>query len=221
MAEPRAALFDVDGTLIDSNGLHVEAWHEAFAGSGHSIERGAIAGLIGMGGDMLVPELLPDADADTRQRIVDAHDDIFKRRFIDRAKPFPEARALVERAHAHGLTVILASSASEQEVEHYIELLDVRRFVATRTSSDEVERSKPAPDIFAAALSKAGVPADRAIAIGDAPFDAESARKSGIATIGLLSGGFTRERLEQAGAIAIYADASALLADFDASPLAG
>ena len=219
MGEIRAALFDIDGTLIDSNALHVIAWTEAFAGVGRPVEPRAVAGLIGMGGDTLVPTLLPEADAALRADIAARHDTIFKGRYLAQARPFPAARDLVMRAHDAGLKAVLASSASAAEVEHYVALMDIGRFLAASTSIDEVARSKPAPDIFATALAKAGVPAAAALAIGDSPFDVESAAKSGVRTIGLLSGGFDRTALT--GAVAIYADAADLLAGYDRSPLAG
>lgn len=219
MARPLAVLFDVDGTLIDSNGLHVEAWHQAFAASGYQVDRAQIAGLIGMGGDLLVPAVLPGADPAEQQRIADRHGTIYKARYLHDAKPFPGAHDLVARAHAAGLKVVLASSSDEEEVDSYIDRLCIRPFVVTRTSNSEVETSKPAPDIFATALAKAGVAAERAFAVGDSPYDAESAGKCGVRTIGLLSGGFSADRLEGAGVVALFEDVADLLSQFDRSPL--
>ena len=217
MGELRAALFDIDGTLIDSNHLHVQAWVEAFAGAGREVEADAVAPLIGMGGDKLVPTLWPDADEAMQERLSDAHGAAFKGRYMAQAQPFPGARDLVARVHEVGLKVVLATSASDEEVDHYVDLLGIRDMVVTKTSIDEVEESKPAPDIFATALKKAGVAAEAAIAIGDAPYDVEAAGKSGVSTIALLSGGFPRERLE--GSVAIYEDAADLLRRFEDSPL--
>lgn len=219
MGDVRAALFDVDGTLVDSNRLHVRAWAEAFGEAGHPLDPDLIADKIGMGGDKLVPALWPDADEAAAQRLSDRHGAIFKDRYIGAARPFAGAHDLVARAHGAGLKVVLASSSSEEEVDHYIDLLGIREFVVTRTSIDEVGSSKPSPDIFATALDKADVAAGAALAIGDTPYDVEGAARSGVRTIALLSGGFARERL--AGALAIYADAADLLRRFDGSPLAG
>ncbi len=221
MARPLAALFDVDGTLVDSNGAHVEAWREAFAASGYQIDRARIAGLLGMGGDKLVPEILPGADPGEQQRMIERHGSVFKTRHLAAVRPLPGARDLVAEAHRRGLKVVLASSSDEDEVDHYIGLLGIRDMVVTRTSAGEVAESKPAPDIFKVALDKADVPGERAVAIGDSPFDAESAGQSGVRTIGLLSGGFAEERLRGAGAVAVFADAADLLAQFDGSPLGG
>jgi membrane protein len=212
-----AILFDIDGTLVDSNALHVRAWREAFAEAGHDIPDDRIAAEIGKGGDILVPELLPDEPDDAREAIADRHGAIFTSRYMEQVKPFPGARDLVVRAHAAGARIVLASSASGEELDHYVELLDIGDFVHASTTSDDVKTSKPAPDIFAVAIERAGdVSSIRAV--GDSPYDIEAAGKCGVPTVALLSGGFPLERL--ADAVAIYADAASLLAGFDDSPLA-
>lgn len=216
----RAVLFDIDGTLIDSNDLHVEAWGQAFAEAGHSVDAEAIRGQIGKGGDNLVPELLPDVEAHVAAGMSKASGRLFKQLFMDRARPFPDARALLQRVHDRGMKLVLASSASEEELRHYVDLLDIGDIVAATTSIDDVGTSKPAPDIFAVALEKSGFRADEVIAVGDTPYDVESAAKAGFGTIALLSGGFDREVLTTAEPVAIYADVAALLAEFDGSPLA-
>jgi membrane protein len=213
-----AILFDIDGTLVDSNGWHVRAWREAFADHGHDIADDRIAAEIGKGGDLLVPTLLPDAPEEEQEAIADAHDGIFKSRYLDRVEPFPHSRDLIERVHARGAKVVLASSASKAELDHYVELLGIADFVAASTTSEDVGTSKPAPDIFAVAVERAGAP-DTVLAVGDSPYDIESAGKAGMATIAVLSGGFPRERL--ADAKAIYADVGELLERLEDSPLAG
>ena len=213
-----AILFDIDGTLVDSNGWHVRAWREAFANHGHDIADDRIAAEIGKGGDLLVPTLLPDATEDEREAIADAHDTIFKSRYLDRVRPIARARDLIERVHAQGARIVLASSASKEELDHYVGLLDIAGFVGASTTSEDVEASKPAPDIFAVALERIGDP-KTALAVGDSPYDVESAAKAGVKTIAVLSGGFPRKRL--ADAVAIYADVGELLDRLDESPLAG
>jgi membrane protein len=216
----KAVLFDIDGTLIDSNRLHVEAWVQAFADAGHVIDREAIAAQIGKGADNLVPALLPDADEAAAEALGEAHGAIFTGRFIAEARPFPDAAALLRRVHADGRIVVLASSASRQELDHYVELLGVGDIVAAGTSSDDVEATKPAPDIFAVALKKAGVRGDEAVAVGDTPYDAIAAGKAGMGTVAVLSGGFAQGVLREAGATAVYADVATLLAEYEGSPLA-
>ncbi|WP_260599959.1 HAD family hydrolase [Sphingomonas endolithica] len=217
----KAILFDIDGTLVDSNDMHVIAWEEAFAGIGATFDRQVIHDQIGKGTDMLVPTLLPDLDDDAVEALGDAHGDIFKAKFLERAQPFPEAHDLLARAHAAGQKVVLASSASAPELEHYLDLLDARDLVSETTSADDVANTKPAPDIFATALSKVTpLGPDEVLVVGDTPYDIEAAAKCGIAAVGLRSGKFPDAVLLKAGAIAIYDDVAALLADYDVSPLA-
>ena len=216
----KAVLFDIDGTLVDSNDLHILAWQEAFRGEGHEFDAQVLHDQIGKGADNLVPTLLPGSDEATAERLGDAHGKVFKERYLSQVKPFPHARDLLARVHGAGRQVVLASSASKEELDHYVDLLDVRALLAATTSIDDVGTSKPAPDIFSTALGKLdGVEAGEAVAVGDSPYDAESAGKCGIRTVGLRSGGFPDEALQKAGAVAVYDDVAALLAGYDASPL--
>lgn len=216
----KAILFDIDGTLVDSNDMHVTAWEEAFAGIGASFDRQVIHDQIGKGTDMLVPTLLPDLDDAAVEKLGDAHGDIFKAKFLDRVRPFARAHDLLAHTHAAGQQVVLASSASAAELDHYLDLLGARDLVGETTTADDVENTKPAPDIFATALRKvAPLGPDEVLVVGDTPYDMEAAGKCGITAIALRSGGFSDEALRGAGAIAIYDDAAALLAAYDVSPL--
>ena len=215
----RAVLFDIDGTLIDSNDLHVSAWRQAFGELGHEIGAEAIHKQIGKGGDNLVPALLPDVDEETRERLEARHGAIFAADHLDQAKPFRNAAALLRRVHDDGMAVVLASSAKRDELEHYTALLGVEDIVAASTSIDDVARSKPSPDIFAAALRKIAIEPTGAIVVGDTVWDIEAAKRTGLAAIGLLSGGVTARALEEAGAVTIYEDVASLLASYDRSPL--
>lgn len=216
----KAILFDIDGTLIDSNDMHVLAWEEAFADIGEAFERQLIHDQIGKGTDMLVPALLPDLDAAAQEKLGEAHGAVFKAKFLNEARPFPSAYDLLAHAHGLGQQVVLASSASKAELDHYLDLLDIRDLVAAATSSDDVKQTKPAPDIFATALEKLpGIDAEEVIVVGDTPYDMQAANKCGIAAVALRSGGFPDDVLWNAGAIAIYDDAAALLAGYADSPL--
>ena len=217
----KAVLFDIDGTLVDSNEFHVSAWEEAFRNAGKSFDAQLIHDQIGKGTDMLVPTLMPEADEDEQERLGKAHGDIFKGRHLDRVKAFPGARDLLVRTRDAGQKVVLASSASKEELEHYLDLLDAREIVDETTTADDVERTKPAPDIFATALKKiAPLTPDEVIVVGDTPYDIEAAAKCGIAAIALRSGKFPDDTLREAGAVALYDDVAALLAGYDSSPLA-
>jgi len=214
----KAVLFDLDGTLVDSNEAHVEVWSRVFRDAGHPVDLAAIRGQIGKGGDLFVPTLLPHLPADEQERLAGEHGERFKAGWLPRVAPFPRAHDLLARVRASGSKVVLASSASAEELDHYVELLDAKKLVDARTSIDDVETSKPAPDIFGAALKKAGLAPEEALVVGDTPFDIKGADRAGIAAVALRSGGFTDDAL--AGAAAIYDDAADLLARFDASPLA-
>ncbi|HVF92759.1 MAG TPA: HAD family hydrolase, partial [Sphingomonas sp.] len=217
----QAVFFDIDGTLVDSNEHHVTAWDVAFRDAGHAVDPAAIRGQIGKGGDLLVPTLLPEVAKSEIDALSDAHGKAFKRRHLGRITPFAEASALLRHTHRRGQRVVLASSADGKEVAHYIKLLKVRDIVDATTSIDDVETSKPAGDIFAAALKKVRLAPDEVIVVGDTPYDVEAAMKCGIDAIGVLSGGFDEAVLRGAGAVAVYDDVAALLADYARSPLAG
>ncbi len=217
----KAILFDIDGTLVDSNEQHVLAWEEAFASVGASFDRQAIHDQIGKGADMLVPALLSGADEALQEQLGDAHGEVFKARFLETIAAFSGARELLVRASDAGQKVVLASSASKPELDHYLDLLDARDIVSATTSADDVENTKPAPDIFATALEKlAPLRADEVMVVGDTPYDIEAARKCGIAAIGLRSGKFSDNALLGAGAVALYDDAADLLHGYASSPLA-
>ena len=213
----KAVIFDIDGTLVDSNELHVTAWGEVLRQAGHSFERERLHAQIGKGGDNYVPALLPDASECEVDRIKDAHRELFTGQYIGKVKAFSGARELLQCVRESGRKVVLASSASAEELKHHLKTIGGEDLIDATTSKDDVEHSKPCPDIFAAALEQAGVSASEAVVVGDTPYDIEAARRVGIGTVAVRSGGFSDEEL--GAAIAIYDDVGALLADFDRSPL--
>ena len=216
----RAVLFDIDGTLVDSNEQHVNAWAFAFREEGHPQELDAIRSQIGKGGDLLVPALLPTVDDAVQKRMAERHGEHFKGMYLDHVRAFPGAADLVTRVHETGRKVVLASSAKREELDHYVDLLGIGDLLAATTSIDDVEASKPEPDIFGAALDKVGVAPEEAIVVGDTPYDVEAAFKAGVPAIGLTSGPFSEARMTDAGAVAVYANVAALLEAFDRSLLA-
>lgn len=216
----KAIFFDIDGTLIDSNDFHVLAWEEAFAAIGAQFARQAIHDQIGKGTDMLVPTLLPGLAKDAQEAIGKAHGAIFKAKYLNEAKPFAQAHDLLARAHERGQQVVLASSAAKAELDHYLDVLKAHDLVDHAVTSDDVEKTKPAPDIFTVALGKLdGIDPAEVIVVGDTPYDIEAAGKAGMGAIGLRSGKFSDAVLRQAGAVTLYDDVASLLADFDGSPL--
>jgi membrane protein len=214
-----AILFDIDGTLIDSNEQHVNAWAFTFREEGYPQELDDIRNQIGKGGDLLVPALLPDVDDAVRERIASRQGDHFKDMYLDHVRAFADASAIIAKVHASGRKVVLASSAKRDDLDHYVRLLDVGRYLSATTSLDDVEASKPEPDIFGAALEKIDVDPVNAIVVGDTPYDVEAALRVGTAAVGVTSGPFDEARLKETGAIAVYADVAALLSEFDRSPL--
>ncbi len=215
---PRAALFDVDGTLVDTNDLHAAAWRETFASFGLDKPIEEIRWQVGKGGDNLIPSLFPELDEVRREEIEAFRGDLFKRDYLPRATPFPGVRDLFERLAGEDIRIVLASSSNAGEVDYYLSLIACADLVTATTSKDDVDRSKPCPDIFAAALAKvAPIGADEAAVVGDTPWDAKAAGKLGLRTIGFRSGGFPDKALAKAGACELYDGPGDLLARFDRS----
>ena len=218
----KAVIFDVDGTLVDSNLAHVEAWREAFAHYGKELSADEVHAQIGKGGDQLMPVFLSRHElerfGDELERL---RGELFTRDYLPGVEPFPKVRELFERLKGDGVQIALASSAKEAEIEHHQKTLHVEDLVDVATSKDDAEHSKPCPDIFETALARLdGVANNEAIVVGDTPYDVIAAKRCGLTTIAVLSGGFAEEVLREAGAIAIYADIADLLEHYEESPLA-
>ena len=219
---PQAVIFDVDGTLLDSVDKHAMSWVDAFHAFGHRVRFEEVRRQIGKGGDQLMPVFMTREEIDEYGEDLEAERGaILKRKYLPFIKPFGEVRALLERVRADGKQVVLASSAARDELATYKTIANIEDLVDAETSSDDAKRSKPRPDIFQAALDRlGGVRADRTIAVGDTPYDAQAAAKAGIRTIGLLCGGWSEEDLKRSGCIAVYKDPADLLALYGVSPLA-
>lgn len=217
-ATPRAVLFDVDGTLVDTNDLHAAAWREAFLEFGLDKPVDEIRWQIGKGGDNLIPSLFPDLSEPRRAEMESFRSDLFKRDYLARATPFPGVRDLFERLVADGTRIVLASSSHSDDVAYYLSLIACADLVTATTSKDDVENSKPCPDIFAAALGRvAPLGADEVVVVGDTPWDAKAAGKLGLRTVGFRSGGFPDDALAGAGACELYDGPEHLLERFDDS----
>ena len=219
---PRAAIFDIDGTLVDSVDLHALSWHESFAEFGHHVTFEQARSQIGKGGDQLLPVFLSDAEVeDHGKEIEQFRARLFTSTYLPLVRPFSAVPELLRRVRDAGLKVAAASSARKEELGVYLEIAGITGLVDVSTSSEDARQSKPAPDIFQVALKKLGLRGGEAVAIGDTPYDAQAAGQAGIATVGMLSGGFTEDDLRKGGCIAVYPGPGALLACFDASPLGG
>ncbi|MEZ0382545.1 MULTISPECIES: HAD family hydrolase [Mycobacteriaceae] len=219
MTAQAAVLFDVDGTLVDSNYLHVHAWRLAFAEVGIEAESWRIHRAIGMDGSILVRLLSDDAPEDVRARLKDLH----SRYYLESAallSPLPGARPLLERIAALNLPVVLATSAPDDELAVLRKVLDCDDLVAAVTSSADVDVAKPEPDIIGIALDRIGATAERAVFVGDAVWDVAACVRAGVPSIGVLSGGVSRAELETAGAVGVFDNAEDLLAHLDQTPIA-
>jgi HAD superfamily hydrolase (TIGR01509 family) len=209
-----AVLFDVDGTLVDSNYVHAVTWWEAFSQAGYDVAMADIHRAIGMGSDEMLDKLLP-SDRDTTQddSLRTAHSALYST-YWSRLRPLRGAPDLLRACKKRGLKVVLASSAGEPEFRALRAALDAEDAIDAATFSGEVERSKPAPDLVQVALDKAGVLADEAVFVGDTVWDAQAAAKAGVRCICLLSGGISRDELADAGATEIYDGPAELLDHF-------
>ena len=197
-----AALLDVDGTLIDTTYQHALAWFRAFKQHGVVLPVWRIHRAIGMGGDQLVPALVgKDADEEKGDDIRQARDSLYQE-LIGEVEPLHGSRELISDLKQRGLTVVLASSSPHTELDHYLELLDARDLADAWTTKDDVEATKPAPDLVQAALEKAGT--DEAVMVGDTRWDIEAAAKGGVETVCVLTGGWSAQELREAGASAVF-----------------
>jgi HAD superfamily hydrolase (TIGR01549 family) len=212
-----AAILDIDGTLVDTNYQHAIAWYRAFLQSGKVLPLWRVHRHIGMGGDHLVAALAGEEfDAECGDD-VRAAEKVLYMALIDEVRPFADARALLEHLKAQGHTIVLASSAKPDEVEHYLDLLDARDLADDWTHSGDVERTKPEPDLVAAAVDKAG--GGPAVMVGDSTFDCEAAKRAGLPTVAVLTGGFSEAELRDAGAECVFSSLSELLAHLGDTPL--
>jgi HAD superfamily hydrolase (TIGR01549 family) len=213
----RAFIFDIDGTLVDSNELHVDSWDRAFRKFGKQFPREALRAQIGKGSDQYLPEFLTKKEiADFGKELDEYRSELFRKEYLPRVRPFPKVRELFQRIRDDHKPIVLATSGKKADTEYYIKLLKIDDLIEGYTSADDADNSKPAPDIFAASLKKLGgiSPAD-AVTVGDTRFDIEAARKAGLATIAFLCGGTSESVLREAGAVAIYRDPADFLAHYD------
>ncbi|GAB3268347.1 HAD family hydrolase [Sinomonas notoginsengisoli] len=217
MGALRGVLFDVDGTLVDSTYFHTLAWWHGFRRFGHDVRMNEIHRRVGMGGQKIVEHLLgPERDASQDQEILDTHAAVFST-FWTHLRRFDGARDLLGRCKGAGLTVVLASSARQQDLDVLRAVIGADKFVDAATSSADAKESKPAPDILVAALKAGGLEASEVLFVGDAVWDVQAASALGIRTIGLACGGYSAAELEDAGAAEVFDSPRALVEGFESS----
>ena len=214
---PRAAILDVDGTLVDTNYHHAIAWYRAFRRHGEQLPVWRIHRHIGMGGDQLVRALCgEEVEREKGDAVRESEGELYME-LIDEVEPLYGARDLIADLAQSGHAVVLASSAKPHEVEHYLDQLDARELADGWTTSADVEATKPAPDLVVAAMEKAG--ASEAVMVGDSTFDCEAAKRAGIETLAVLTGGFSEQELLDAGALRVFGSIDELRAQLGSTPL--
>jgi HAD superfamily hydrolase (TIGR01549 family) len=214
---PTAAILDVDGTLIDTNYQHALAWFRAFRQHGIVLPVWRIHRHIGMGGDQLVSALTSEEVEEQKGEDIRAAEKVLYFELIEEVRPLTGARELIEDLRRAGQRVVLASSAKPEEVDHYLELLDARGIVDDWTTSGDVESTKPEPDLVHAAIEKAGE--GDAVMVGDSTWDCIAAKRAGVKTVAVLTGGFSEQELLDAGAACVFESIEALRGSLDDTPL--
>jgi HAD superfamily hydrolase (TIGR01549 family) len=214
-----AAILDVDGTLVDTNYHHAIAWYRAFRRNGVVLPVWRVHRHVGMGGDHLVEALAgEEVEREKGDDIRDAEKELYEE-LIEEVQPLDGAIDLIRDLKDRGHAVVLASSAKEDEVDHYLDLLEARDLADGWTTSADVEATKPEPDLVKAAVEKAG--GGEAVMVGDSTFDCEAAERAGLKTVGVLTGGFSEQELRDAGAVVVFESIEELRASLDETPLAG
>jgi HAD superfamily hydrolase (TIGR01509 family) len=214
----QGVIFDVDGTLVDSNDAHAQSWVDTFAEAGYDVPFEAVRPLIGMGGDKLLPKAIGIShDSKEGKKLVKRRSKIFREKYLPHLRPLEGSRALVQRVRSDGLKAIVATSAKDEELKGLLEAAEVADLMEEKATASDAKRSKPDPDIVEAAIEESGIPPINLVMIGDTPYDIEAAAKAEVRSIGFRSGGWTDEALQ--GAVEIYDGPADLLAHYDSSLL--
>jgi HAD superfamily hydrolase (TIGR01509 family) len=218
MRPTRGIIFDIDGTLLDSNHAHAEAWRLGLKELGIEVDYRTVREAIGMGGDQLLPGVAGiESGSEQGRAASEAKDRIFRQRFFEGLRPFPGAKDLVAELAARGFRIAVASSAGKEELAKFLRILDIEQYLVGSTSGDDAESSKPEPDVILAALRRLGCQADEAVMIGDTPYDLTAAERAGVRSVAVRSGGWKDRDLR--GAAEIYDGPADLLARLDRSPI--
>ena len=212
-----AVIFDIDGTLVDSVDAHAKAWVAGFSDLGIEVDLDAVRLQIGKGADQLLPVFLnPDAVKRLGEAINARQSKIFREAFLPQVRAFAGVRPLFERLRSDGVKCVLASSGKPADVDTNRKLAGIDGLVDAVATSEDVDQSKPSPDIVRAALQRiAPTPADSCLFVGDTPYDAEAALRSGVATIGVTGGAFDAGALQAAGCKVVYRDIEDLLQHYE------
>ena len=212
----KGIIFDVDGTLVDSNDAHAESWVDTFAEAGYEVPFSAVRPLIGMGADKLLPRTIGvTSESEEGKKLIRRRSEIFKKNYMPHLRALPGSRELVSRVREDGLKAIVATSARDQELKDLLKAARVDDLMEERATASDAKRSKPDPDIVQAAIEESEVPPSQLLMIGDTPYDIEAAARAKVRTIGFRSGGWNDQDLK--GAAEIYDGPADLLANYDSS----
>lgn len=218
---PRTAILDIDGTLVDTNYQHAIAWYRAFRQHGVPLPLWRIHRGIGMGGDQMVETLAGEEVENDQGEDIRSAESALYLAMIDEVEPFAAARDLIAELERRGNPIVLATSAKQGEVDHYLDLLGAREQADAWTTSDDVEATKPEPDLVLAALEKSDTEPDDAVMVGDSTYDCEAAARAGVRTVAVLTGGFSIEELEESGAEQVFESVGDLRERLDETALGG
>ena len=212
----KGVIFDVDGTLVDSNDAHAESWVDTFAEAGYDVPFSVVRPLIGMGADKLLPKTIGVRnDSDVGKKLTSRRSEIFREEYLPRLRPLNGSRDLVKRVRSDGLKAIVATSAKDEELKGLLKAAQVDDLMEEKATASDAKRSKPDPDIVEAAIAEANTTADQLVMIGDTPYDIEAALRANVTVIGFRSGGWKDADLK--GAAEIYDGPADLVARYDAS----
>ena len=215
----KGVIFDVDGTLVDSNDAHAQSWVETFAEAGYDVPFHVVRPLIGMGGDKLLPRTIGVSnDSEEGKKLTKRRSEIFCEKYLPRLQPLKGSRDLVKRVRSDGLKAIVATSAKDEELRGLLKAAQVEDLMQEKATASDAKKSKPDPDIIQAAIEESGVSPSELVMIGDTPYDIEAAIRAHVAPIGFRSGGWTDQELE--GAVEIYDGPADLLQHYDSSAIA-
>jgi len=213
-----AVLLDIDGTLLDSNDAHAQAWSDTLREAGLEIGSETVRPLVGMGSDKLLPRLTGiDAESEQGKDLIERRKEVFRKEYLPAVRPFPQARELLERMRDDGAKLVVATSASDEELRGLLAALGAEWLIDDKTSSSDAKRSKPDPDIVRVAVDKAGVGPERCAMLGDTPYDVEAATRSRVRIVAVRCGGHGDDALR--GAVEIYDDPAALLSRYAESAI--
>ena len=214
----KGVIFDVDGTLVDSNDAHAQSWVDTFKEAGYNVPFDKVRPLIGMGADKLLPKTIGiSRDSDEGKKLLERRGKIFSSNYLPHLRPLPGARELVQRVKQNGLKAIVATSAKDEELKGLLRAARVDDLMEEKATASDAKHSKPDPDIVDAAIEESGISSQHLVMIGDTPYDIEAAGKAKLRTIAFLSGGWTKDALN--GAVEIYDGPADLLAHYDSSLL--